>query len=358
MQTLLLADDSATIQRVIELTFAEEDIQIVTVGDAEQVIQRLESAPPDIVLADVAMPGRDGYELARYVKQSTRLSHIPVLLLTGPFESIDQSKAAEVGCAGVLTKPFEPQLVIERVRELLASGAARAQAQVATSTSAPIPPAPPVPPRRVPLPPSSASGQPPFTPGPSRSSGAVAPLAASELDDYFDRLDAAIATRQAGTQGSAPDPSLSYGSPRNAFDRLDDLMPDQSSTGNPSSIGSPDLPAPPPFAGPFATPDAVSTQAVAAPRHAEPKVSVPPIVEAFGALLDAEKRAQRPMSRPEWPIVHSSVDVTDEMADKITERVLQTLTDRVVRETVAEIVSQVADRLVREEIERLKASLK
>ena len=72
-QTLLLADDSLTIQRVIELTFAGEDIKVVAVSDGDQAIARLDSEPPDIVLADVGMPGRDGYEVAAYVKQSPRL---------------------------------------------------------------------------------------------------------------------------------------------------------------------------------------------------------------------------------------------------------------------------------------------
>ena len=82
--TLLLADDSVTIQRVIELTFADQDIQVTAVSDGEQAIQRLETAPPDIVLADIGMPGRNGYEAARFIKQSPNLVHIPVGLLTRP----------------------------------------------------------------------------------------------------------------------------------------------------------------------------------------------------------------------------------------------------------------------------------
>ena len=66
-QTLLLADDSLTIQRVIELTFADEDIDVVAVSDGDQAIARLDSLPPDIVLVDVGMPGKSGYEVAAYV---------------------------------------------------------------------------------------------------------------------------------------------------------------------------------------------------------------------------------------------------------------------------------------------------
>src|SRR3954463_4457887 len=121
-QTLLLADDSVTIQRVIELTFADEDITVVAVSDGDQAIARIDAAPPDIVLADIGMPGRSGYEVAQHIKQSPRLAHIPVVLLTGAFEPVDQAKAAEAGCDGVLAKPCEPQLVIARVKELLGHG--------------------------------------------------------------------------------------------------------------------------------------------------------------------------------------------------------------------------------------------
>ena len=63
--TLLLADDSFTIQRVIELTFADQDVTVVAVSDGDQAIERLEASPPDIVLADIGMPGKNGYEVAQ-----------------------------------------------------------------------------------------------------------------------------------------------------------------------------------------------------------------------------------------------------------------------------------------------------
>src|SRR2546428_4474756 len=117
---LLLADDSVTIRRVIELTFADENITVVAVGDGDEAIRRIEAAPPDIVLADTGMPGRSGYDVAAHIKRSPRLAHIPVVLLTGAFEALDQTRASSVGCDGVLAKPFEPQVVVARVRELLA----------------------------------------------------------------------------------------------------------------------------------------------------------------------------------------------------------------------------------------------
>ena len=150
-QTLLLADDSVTIQRVIELTFADEAIKVVAVSDGDQAIERIESDPPDIVLVDIGMPGRSGYEVAQHIKQSPRLKHIPVLLLTGAFEPVDQARAVAAGCDGVLAKPFEPQLVIARVKELLARGGGGAAPAPPAAESSPrpvspgkTPPAPPL----------------------------------------------------------------------------------------------------------------------------------------------------------------------------------------------------------------------
>src|SRR5690349_2267571 len=116
---LLLADDSVTIQRVIELTFADEDVKVAVVGDGKQAIERIATDRPDIVLADIGMPERDGYDVAAFIKNDPRFSSIPVILLTGAFEPLDEDRARKVGCDGVLVKPFEPQVVINRVRELL-----------------------------------------------------------------------------------------------------------------------------------------------------------------------------------------------------------------------------------------------
>src|SRR5262245_59496980 len=116
---LLLADDSVTIQRVIELTFSGEDVEVLAVGDGEEAISRIPAERPDIVLADIGMPKRSGYEVSAFVKGHPDFAHIPVLLLAGAFEPVDDAKAQESGCDGVLVKPFEPQHVVARVRELV-----------------------------------------------------------------------------------------------------------------------------------------------------------------------------------------------------------------------------------------------
>jgi CheY-like chemotaxis protein len=118
-KTLLLADDSVTIQRVIELTFAQEDVRVVSVGDGRQAVEWCERDVPDVVLADVDVPGVDGYALTEFIKQTPRLRHVPVLLLAGAFEPVDQDRVSAAGCDGVLVKPFEPQQLVSRVHALL-----------------------------------------------------------------------------------------------------------------------------------------------------------------------------------------------------------------------------------------------
>jgi CheY-like chemotaxis protein len=119
MPTLLLADASPMMHRIVELTFAHEDIRVVGVRDGEQAIARIAEDRPDVVFADHAVPKRSGYEVVAFVKGRPDLAHIPVVLLTGAFEPVDKVRAAQVGCDGVLVKPFEPREAVERVRELL-----------------------------------------------------------------------------------------------------------------------------------------------------------------------------------------------------------------------------------------------
>ncbi len=117
---LLLADDSVTIQKVVNLTFADEGIEVVSVGDGNAAMDRLEEDSPDIVLADVNMPGLTGYEICARIKERDILKQIPVVLLVGSFEPFDEEEAERVGADGYLTKPFQSiSQLVEKVSELL-----------------------------------------------------------------------------------------------------------------------------------------------------------------------------------------------------------------------------------------------
>jgi len=332
-QTLLLADDSVTIQRVIELTFADQDIDVVAVSDGDQAIARLDALPPDIVLVDVGMPGKSGYEVAAYVKQSPRLSHIPVVLLTGAFEPVDEALAAGAGCAGVLAKPFEPQLVIGRVRELLdASSRGLIGSDAGTSGDSPA---------AVDAPPGDE---------------------AESIDDYFDQLDAAfsnLSAKPARPAGPVAPPeidwfglkhgsSASMAEPQPAMDHAEPA---------PEPVWArtvPPVPAsPPPQADDFAArleveqagPPPATPEPIPAPVAAIPAAEIPEVEVSATAVPAAAVSVPAPAAAP--------VAVTDDLVAQISARVLLQLTDRVVRETVAEI----AERLIRDEIERLKSSI-
>jgi CheY-like chemotaxis protein len=163
---ILLADDSITIQKVIELTFSDEDFEVATVGNGRLAVEKLEEVRPDIVLCDIIMPEKDGYEVCDYIKKHPSFGHVPVLLLTGAFEPFDQERAARVGCDGFLAKPFEPQSLIAKVKDLLAQAASRP----APRPAAPAPPpaaAVPEPPPATPAPLSYVAPPPPrFEPEP------------------------------------------------------------------------------------------------------------------------------------------------------------------------------------------------
>ncbi len=119
---ILLADDSLTIQKVVELTFADTDFEVHAVSSGDELIARLPEVRPDIVICDIIMPGRDGYDVCQTIKSNSEFLHLPVVLLTGTFEPFDRDRALAVGCSEIITKPFEAKRLVEAV-EKLTSGA-------------------------------------------------------------------------------------------------------------------------------------------------------------------------------------------------------------------------------------------
>jgi CheY-like chemotaxis protein len=315
---LLLADDSVTIQRVIELTFADEDVRVTAVGTGQQAIDAVTADPPDIVLADVGMPDRDGYEVAAFIKGRPALAHIPVLLLTGAFEPVDEARAAEARCDGVLAKPFEPHMLISRVKALL-----------------PKPGAPAWSPQEAPLQ-EFTSGAPGFAAAPAApvaedetaldmhalldSQPGRSPDADVSLDDYFDRLDQAFANL-AGSAGKVGSPVPTTWTPPAAVPR--------------------EAPAP---ADPPAAP-------VAPPAQGLRPVAV---ADVFASILEAEAAGPAAAGAPLSVLVPPPA-VSADLVERIVALVIDRLAEREVRQAVADTVSRVAERLVREEIERLKA---
>ena len=130
---ILLADDSITIQKVVELTFSDGDYEVTAVNNGAKAVQKLADMRPDIILSDIIMPEKNGYEVCEFIKSHPEYRNIPVVLLTGTFEPFDPDRAEKAGCDAVVTKPFESQSLIHKVEELIAQ---------ARSAAAAPPPAP------------------------------------------------------------------------------------------------------------------------------------------------------------------------------------------------------------------------
>jgi len=405
--TLLLADDSVTIQRVIELTFANEGVRVLTAADGHEATARLEDSKPDIVLADVGLPGVDGYVLAERVKRSAALATVPVLLLTGAFEPIDETRARASGADGVLVKPFEPKRLVAMVKGLLAgqrpdnlwpTDMPRIEPAASPAVSTPEaevlqerPSAPlqaPVERRRLTV------SEPESLPPPSAMEE-VFEIGLDDLDLAFSRLDPvapagrldadtaldfrrdiqelrSTPAEEAARAAAAPAPErerpIEDVEPAVVEDLEWDLpafVPDAP----PLAPPPPPPPAPPPPAPPAPAPPpapAVEPPVVepplpapappviappVAPPEPEPPaapvapVAPPSLATAFSALLAAEQA--QPVARP----VQAPISAISEAAvEEVVRRVVTRMTDEVVRK----VVMETADRLIREEIDRLK----
>lgn len=313
---LLLADDSVTIQKVIELTFADEDIEVVAVNNGRQAIEMIPHEKPNIVLADVGMPERDGYEVAAFIKGRPDLAHIPVLLLTGAFEPVDEGRARAAGCDGVLVKPFEPQMVINRVKDLIAGKRAAPGGAVEPRPS-------------------------PHVPGP------LAP--AVPADEYFNRLDSVFPGKEPAPAEppkpvhvtEAPPVSVSQAPPASApaVAEAPADKPRASTPALPAAASAPRASAPAPQAS-------APAPAFAEAPAGRPRASAPPtLAGAFAALLAAEQGKVPP------PPPVNEAALRADVVEEVTRRVVERMTDKVARDVALEV----AERVVREEIERIKS---
>lgn len=347
-KTVLLADDSVTIQRVVELTFAREDVRVVIAKDGDEAIEAITRDAPDVVLADIDMPGRSGFDVAQFIRRQPATAAVPVLLLAGAFEPVDQAQAHESGADGILTKPFDPAVLVSRVMELLNEGRGTASVvhvqppppsavfrstraidaphalepveETVASIPTPAPDVVPVPEAPTPAPqevegPVVHAAAPP-TPVSEPEPAPAPPPPPPQPADYFDQIDQAFAALSKNPRPPAP-------ADEDELPALDDEH-----------------------------------------RHAPGLVPrAVPLTDAFAALLEAERAGQPdpalrvvPAPAPA-PAIAPGIDL-DALADQIARRVLAQLSDRIVRETVADITSVTAERLVREEIERIKRNIK
>jgi CheY-like chemotaxis protein len=140
--TILVADDNSNIQKMVSLAFGEQGFEVVAVGNGEAAVRKASEIHPDIVLADIFMPVRNGYEVCEFVKKDSKLSKIPVILLVGAFDPLDEKEAKRVGADGVLKKPFVPPdpLIAMVTSALEKAKPTPARARVEAKAELPAPP--------------------------------------------------------------------------------------------------------------------------------------------------------------------------------------------------------------------------
>jgi len=191
--TVYFIDDSATMREVIKIAFRRENINVVACHDAATALVEIETAKPDIVITDVIMPDKDGYDVCQHIKSHPALAKTPVILMSGVVNRAVAEKAFAVKADELLRKPFQPQDLIARVKNLLktngapvptpaaAANAAVALSSIFSAATAPMPPrsvpAASAPARALPAAPAAAPASgpaPPAAPAPVPAPGVPA----------------------------------------------------------------------------------------------------------------------------------------------------------------------------------------
>lgn len=164
---ILVAEDSATMRKVLQMTFAGEDAEILAVASGELAVERIREFRPDVVFADASMAGFDGYEVARAIKSDPDIAQTPVIVMASQHHPFDTQRGSEAGVDDHIVKPFDSQVVIDKANALTQPGASLRPASIPAPPSASpeqaipieiesIRPAESVPPSLKPAPPLSA----------------------------------------------------------------------------------------------------------------------------------------------------------------------------------------------------------
>jgi len=345
-KTLLLADDSRTIQQAVNMTFAREDVKLITASDGEAALQAAKQSKPDLILADVTMPKLSGYELCQRVRGEASLKDVPVLLLGGP-APIDPAKAMAVGANGHMPKPFDSAKLIEHVKTILANP--KAKPVMAPAFSAPSKP---------PAPPARNSNPPQPVPRPAISAPAVSPGAGSTMV-------MARPPMPAGATPKAPFSTPTSNPPRPP------AVPRPAPSAPPPAPRPPPPPAKPPVPGaPVARPTAppASKPPPPPPRPSQPPAASrppPPAAQAFDdedIPLDEEvvEETATPTPTPLRPVPSAAhkpalsvVPPPGDGGEALLREALSRASREVIEKIAWEVVPELAETIIREELERL-----
>ena len=332
-KSILLIEDSITMQKVVEMTFSAEEFDLTTVSSAEEAMESVESIQPDIVITDLSLEGVSGYDVCKTIKQN---NGVPVLLLHGSAAPYSENKARAVGADGEIAKPFETQTLIDKVKALTAAGVepAAIDSEAATAelpipaerpkrrtvppplptrpkrvTKGPPPPPPPTRPRTTPPPPPRAAKPEPEAPPPIMEAPTVAVKAPLVMEPEAEVQEIVIEAELPPQTSAEPLPSFESATQDRLSPPLEVATPKDAPADTVTLRGfeaPDDLPEPPAGLGVPATP----------PRAAEAAPAVDPA--AYDAIA---KLSQAIIERVVWEVV-------PDLAEKIIREELDRLVEK------------------------------
>ncbi|HEY3124948.1 MAG TPA: response regulator [Thermoanaerobaculia bacterium] len=344
---ILLADDSLTIQKVVELTLAGTDYELTCVSNGQKALESLDHWRPDLILADVVMPGKNGYEVCEAVKSNPATARIPVVLLSGTFEPFDRDRADRIGADRIVSKPFDAQQLLDEIETLLTRAA---------STSSP----------------ASAFEEGPFdtaflddTVPTAREPGESEP---SEAENPFEHLSPLPPPSLAELRRKSPGEGQSLSSDWSfkALAKEEGLAEE----GEGSAIAEAELTGVEEFSGGpvfLPPPDTQAAAEEAETRHpVEETSSEPPRAEPSPERVGVEEISTEaaetlfevPAAPPPPPPASpapAATELTQEQIERIAALVVAKLSDRVLREIAWEVVPDVAEMVVKRRIEELES---
>ncbi|NLE49568.1 MAG: response regulator [Sandaracinaceae bacterium] len=343
MPTKILAvDDSATMRKILEMTFAAEDVELVTLADGAAAIEKAAESSPDVILADVSMQGVDAYAIAHAVKNNPALAKTAVIAMASQHHPFDEQKGQSAGIDAHVLKPFETQALIDLVEKVLRAPRAVADdappaappmpTSAARTTAAHIPPPPsaarpPIPTHKTSSRPTTSFDEPRIPPPPAAAPAKPVLELADEPEIEIDAPEPPPkrpVTRPIDTtvtQREMPARPIEPPAPKAVASRT------PSSPGTPSAFGTkpaPQRPAAPPAAAPQPAAPA------ARPAQAAPQERA---VEAATTGLEAKLQG---------------LGLT---GDQLT--AILALSREVIEEVVWEVVPDLAEAIIKEEIARL-----
>jgi CheY-like chemotaxis protein len=290
---ILAVDDSATMRKILGMTFAGEDAVVVTASSADEALAKARQSPPDVVFADAALAGTDGYALATALKSDPALANAAVILLASQHHPFDEGKGRASGVDDHVAKPFDTQVVLDKVADVLRRPRARASAAAPAVVAAPPPP-------------------PPAAPTPARAS------------------------KQTMAFGSppVPPPPAPPAAPKPVLELADEeVVP------GPAAKPAPIAPKPAPVAAPARTFSAPAKPAPVAAPAAPPAPARPASRPAMAAAAAIEGGMAAKLE---------NLGLTKEQIEGVL-----ALSREVVEQVVWEVVPDLAETLIREEIQRL-----